>query len=79
MHEDKFARSSVARAWQEVRELSHQLETVLARLERIEHKPEARHLQRCKWCGEWALAPACREHFDLMTTADLLEESLRVS
>lgn len=74
---DAFARSSAARAWQAAREANQQIEELLARLDRIERRSERQHhLQRCGYCGTWSLGPACRDHFDLMNTADLLEEAL---
>lgn len=76
MNKDDFARSSASRAWQAAREANARVEELLARLERIERKPATPTLQRCGFCGAWAIGPACRNHFDLMTTADLLEEAL---
>ena len=73
---DSFARSSAARAWKEVKDLTIQLEAVLARMERIEKAAPIRKLQRCGWCGEWSLAPVCAQHIDLMTPAEILEEAL---
>lgn len=76
MEKDAFARSSAARAWQAAREANQMIEYLMARLDRIEHTPPERRLQRCVWCGAWSNAPACREHFDLLTTAELLEQQL---
>lgn len=73
---DKFARSSASRAWQAARDASLMVETLLARLERIESQPQPKRLYRCQWCGVWSTAPSCPEHFELMDTASLLEEIL---
>lgn len=76
MERDNFARSSAARAWQAALDANRMIEHLMARLEAIEKRPPERRLQRCGWCGAWCDGPACREHFDLMMTADLLEEEL---
>ena len=73
---DSFARTSAARAWAEARDARRDIEAILDRLSAFEKKGRSLHYQRCQWCGEWSLAPACREHFDLMSPADLLEEVL---
>lgn len=75
-NKDSFARSSAARAWKEARDANARIEDLLARLERIEYQPPERRLQRCGWCGEWSNAPACRNHIDLISAAELLEEEL---
>lgn len=76
MEKDSFARSSASRAWQAAREANQRVDELLARLERVERAPQRPRFQRCGFCGVWCIGPACRNHFDLMTTADLLEEAL---
>lgn len=72
---DDFARSSASRAWKAANEAGQRVDEILVMLDRIE-KRSIPHLQRCGWCGVWCIGPACRSHFDLLTTADLLEEEL---
>lgn len=78
MEKDAFARSSAARAWKAARDANQRVEELLARLERIEQRPPERKLQRCGWCGEWTNAPACRNHIDLLSATDELDELLGV-
>lgn len=65
-----------AKLWRAADEANARIEELLVLLERIELIPQRLQFSNCKWCGDPCLGPACREHFDLMSTADLLEEAL---